>query len=81
MWGTWQSVSMWRDLWVLGKSPGAGLPVPAWLAGVYVGSTALLAGLNFWWFGKMVQALRKRFVGGRGGGEGRNKDVKRERDG
>ncbi len=74
VWGTWQSVSMWRDLWDVGRRPGGGLPVPAWLAGVYVGATALLGGLNFWWFAKMVRALGKRFEGGRGGEGGRNRD-------
>lgn len=64
---------MWRDLWVVGRGEGEGLPVPKWLAGVYVGATALLGGLNFWWCGKMVRALGRRFEGGR---DGRDRDEK-----
>ena len=67
---------MWRDLWVVGRGTGEGLPVPKWLAGVYVGATAVLGGLNFWWFGKMVRALGRRFEGGRRGEGGRNRDEK-----
>ena len=35
--------------------------VPVWLACVYVGSNAVLAGLNVYWFGKMVETIRARF--------------------
>ena len=67
---------MWRDLWVVGRRSGEGLPVPVWLAGVYVGATAVLGGLNFWWFGKMVRALGRRFERGRSVEERANKEEK-----
>ena len=36
--------------------------VPLWLACTYLGSNTVLGLLNFYWFGKMVEALRKRFA-------------------
>ena len=35
--------------------------VPQWLAGVYLGSNIVLNALNYYWFGAMVRAVRKRF--------------------
>jgi len=29
---------------------------------MYVGANTLLCGLNWWWYGKMIQAVRKRFT-------------------
>ena len=45
--------------------------VPSWLAFVYLGSNILLNGLNFYWFGKMIETIQKRFteVKGKKGGE------------
>jgi len=47
---------------------GAGLDIPvscrslpAWLAILYVGANTALSVLNFYWFWKMVKAVRKRF--------------------
>ncbi len=60
LWGTYQSVRMYQDIWLAFKTPG-GLPVPPWLAIAYVISNTTLSVLNFYWFGKMVQALMKRF--------------------
>ena len=60
LWGTYQSVRMYRDIWAAFKTPG-GLPVPPWLAIAYVVSNTTLSVLNFYWFGKMIQALKKRF--------------------
>ena len=37
-------------------------PVPQWLAGLYVASNLTLNTLNWYWFFKMVSAVRKRFV-------------------
>lgn len=37
-------------------------PVPRWLAGLYVASNLTLNTLNWYWFFKMVTAVRKRFV-------------------
>jgi hypothetical protein len=36
--------------------------VPAWLLVAYLVSNTLLSLLNFYWFGKMIHAMRKRFV-------------------
>lgn len=35
--------------------------VPIWLAACYLASNLTLNGLNWYWFGKMIQTLRKRF--------------------
>lgn len=35
--------------------------VPLWLAGLYLGSNTLLSALQFYWFGKMIDAVAKRF--------------------
>jgi len=34
---------------------------PLWLAFTYMGSNVVLNALNFYWFGKMIEAIRKRF--------------------
>ncbi|KAI1115194.1 TLC domain-containing protein [Nemania sp. NC0429] len=81
VWGTWQSVLVYRDLWAgIHQGPNeldaASLParyadtmqfaaestaVPMWLAAIYVGSNLTLNSLNFYWFFKMIEAVRKRF--------------------
>lgn len=38
-----------------------GQTVPLWLAGTYLASNLILNGLNWFWFGKMIETLRKRF--------------------
>ena len=35
--------------------------VPVWLAVTYLGSNIVLNSLNFYWFGKMIETVRKRF--------------------
>ena len=60
LWGVYQSVSMYRDIWAASKTPG-GLPVPPWLAIAYVVSNTTLSALNFYWFGRMIETLMKRF--------------------
>ncbi|KAF2403850.1 DUF887-domain-containing protein, partial [Trichodelitschia bisporula] len=35
--------------------------VPLWLVAAYLGSNLTLNGLNWYWFGKMIETLRKRF--------------------
>ena len=37
--------------------------VPFWLAMTYLGSNAILHSLNFYWFGRMIETVRKRFDG------------------
>lgn len=53
---------------------GAGTKtVPLWLAGTYLVSNVFLNTLNFYWFGKMIDTVRKRFTEE----PGPEKDVKR----
>ena len=35
--------------------------VPIWLACTYLGSNIVLNTLNFYWFGKMIETVKKRF--------------------
>jgi len=35
--------------------------VPIWLAGSYLGANSILICLNVYWFGKMIETIRKRF--------------------
>ena len=37
--------------------------VPVWMAVVYLTSNIILNTLNFYWFGKMIETIRKRFQG------------------
>jgi hypothetical protein len=39
----------------------AGSSVPSWLAGLYLVSNILLNALNFFWFGRMIETVAKRF--------------------
>jgi hypothetical protein len=98
VWGTYQSVRVYQDVWaalhhqpaaasihydVLNNSTAAAaeaaagksaMPihndimqfageefVPLWLGFTYLGSNVILNTLNFYWFGKMVDTVRKRF--------------------
>lgn len=40
--------------------------VPVWLAVTYLSSNVVLNSLNFYWFGKMIETVRKRFNGNKG---------------
>jgi hypothetical protein len=42
--------------------PNACRALPGWLAVLYVGANTALITLNFYWYGKMIAAVRKRFV-------------------
>jgi hypothetical protein len=98
VWGTYQSVRVYQDVWAalqhtpavatvhyntLANSTAAPhatavgrseVPiyddimqfageeyVPLWLAIAYLGSNIILNTLNIYWFGKMIETLRKRF--------------------
>lgn len=89
VWGTYQSVRVYQDVWAALQAPGplaSKLPltpdaatrpaddptseimryagkqfVPLWLAITYLGSNLVLNTLNFYWFGKMIETVRKRF--------------------
>ena len=60
VWGTYQNYCMYSDIWEAFHTAG-GLPVPPWLAAIYVLASATLTGLNVVWFGKMIQTLMARF--------------------
>lgn len=89
VWGTWQSVMVFKDIWAalnneltmfpasLKAAQNVTLPaqyektmgfvtesssVPLWLAVVYMGANITLNSLNFYWFVKMIDAVRKRFT-------------------
>jgi TLC domain-containing protein len=40
--------------------------IPVWLGFTYLGSNVILNTLNFFWFGKMIDAVRKRFTPAKG---------------
>lgn len=40
--------------------------IPTWLAVVYLGSNIVLNTLNFYWFGKMIETIKKRFTEAKG---------------
>ena len=88
VWGTYQSVRVYQDVWAAVQSPGTLVTmdnhtmvateksinanteimrfagertVPVWLACTYLGSNIVLNTLNFYWFGKMIETVRKRF--------------------
>ncbi|KAI9899547.1 hypothetical protein N3K66_006008 [Trichothecium roseum] len=75
LFGTWSSFCVMRDLWWAVQSPPnltkLGAPsmgyanstttVPLWMACAYLASNITLNSLNFYWFFKMVWAVRKRF--------------------
>ena len=60
LWGVYQSVRMYQDMWAAFQTKG-GLPIPPWLAATYMISNTTLTALNAYWFTKMVETLRKRF--------------------
>ncbi|KAL8786479.1 MAG: hypothetical protein Q9195_008184 [Heterodermia aff. obscurata] len=60
VWGVYQSVNMYRDIWHAYSLRGND-PVPPWLAVAYVASNTVLNVLNFYWFGRMVTTVKKRF--------------------
>lgn len=78
VWGTYQSVKMYQDIWLALNTPGENLPVPSWLALAYLASTTLLSFLNLYWFARMIQTVRKRFekpVEGDLGGKRKRKEL------
>jgi len=98
VWGTYQSVRVYQDVWAALHHTPAGAAVhfdalnnstaseidaaagnsaapihgdimrfageefvPIWLAIAYLGSNIILNALNFFWFGKMIETIMKRF--------------------
>lgn len=92
VWGSYQSLRVYADVWsalhidnagVLEKAwdvgdevmkYATGANVPAWLGGVYLGSNVVLNTLNFYWFGKMIETIRKRFTEKKGKANGKAKE-------
>lgn len=76
VWGTYQSFNIYSDLWKAVQSLDTGSSsagdlakkamqdesLPVVVASVYLVSNTILLVLNFHWFGKMIEAVRKRFV-------------------
>ena len=60
VWGTYQNYRMYSDVWIAFNTAG-GLPVPPWLAAIYMLASANLTWLNVVWFRKMIQTLIARF--------------------
>lgn len=53
-------------------------PMPTWLAIVYLSSNVVLNTLNFYWFGKMIETIKKRFVESKEKKGGRKREDKQE---
>ena len=51
-----------------------GANVPTWLGAVYLSSNVVLNTLNFYWFGKMIETIRKRFTERKGTENGKLKE-------
>ncbi|CZT08110.1 related to DUF887 domain protein [Rhynchosporium graminicola] len=77
VWGAYSSFNIYRDVWdalhldepsakataTVGTMQFAGdRTLPMWLVILYMGGHVTLQVLNVFWFGKMVAAVRKRFV-------------------
>ncbi len=52
--------------------------MPAWLAVVYLSSNIVLNTLNFYWFGKMIETIRKRFAESKDKKGGRRREERDE---
>ena len=53
-------------------------PMPAWLGVVYLSSNIVLNTLNFYWFGKMIETIKKRFAESKDKKGGRKREDKEE---
>jgi hypothetical protein len=76
VWGAYSSFNIYRDVWnALSLSNSAKFEtnselmrfgndrsLPVWLVVLYIGGHVILQMLNVFWFGKMIAAVRKRFV-------------------
>ncbi len=76
VWGAYSSFNIYHDMWSalffdtptkvdLGDEMmrfGNEQVLPIWLAILYMGGHGILQLLNVWWFGKMITAVKKRFV-------------------
>jgi len=76
VWGAYSSFNIYRDVWnALNLSNTAKTQtdgemmnfagdksLPIWLVVLYMGGHVTLQALNVYWFGKMIAAVKKRFV-------------------
>ena len=77
VWGAYSSFNIYMDVWnairLGGMSKmetdvemmrfGEDRSLPMWLVVLYMGGHVTLQALNVFWFGKMIAAVKKRFVG------------------
>ncbi|KAL8976469.1 MAG: hypothetical protein Q9177_006851 [Variospora cf. flavescens] len=62
-------------------SPSSIDNIPTWLALTYLGSNVVLNTLNFYWFGKMIETVKKRFRAPPSAGKGGKKKKEMENEG
>lgn len=76
VWGAYSSYNIYKDVWqalhftdAMKTSTneemmrfGLDRSLPIWLVVLYMGGHVTLQALNVWWFGKMIAAVKKRFV-------------------
>lgn len=60
VWGSYQTWLLSKDMLFAWQNRGTG-PFPTWLFSLYFVANTTLTGLNFFWFGKMIDAMRRRF--------------------
>lgn len=60
LWGTYQAFRLYQDVWLALRNPEE-LPVPPWLAFLYLISIMALSVLNVHWFVRMIQTVMSRF--------------------
>ncbi|RKF79429.1 putative TLC domain-containing protein C17A2.02c [Golovinomyces cichoracearum] len=76
VWGTYATITIYKDVWETWQFRDVPLPsntgeilrhnpersFPLWLAFTYLAGHITLNALNVYWFNKMIEAVRKRFV-------------------
>ena len=77
VWGAYSSINIYRDVWnawhfnaqttKLSTNEemmrfGGDRLLPMWLVALYMGGHVTLQALNVFWFGKMISAVKKRFI-------------------
>lgn len=88
VWGSYYCFWLFSDVWValreVSSSGDEGqLPIPPWLALLYVTSMLALSVLNMYWFGRMVSTVMSRFEGKGSGKEQikNSEEVKKDANG
>ena len=68
---------------LFGETNQLDLRIPLWLAASYLASNVVLHGLNVFWFGRMIETIRKRFdppFGTRGKADKKGKEKTKDGD-